>query len=452
MDVLVANPPAYLWDENRRYIQGGSRWSHSTPISRDKVKMNARKGIYSYTPYPFFLGYAASYVADASNVSFYDGVVLNHNESDFLQFVSNRHFDLIVMETPTVSFDLDMRLLQEAKQLTDASIAITGFHASALFEQEMQRYPFIDFAFVNEYEETLKELISKNLDPNGIRGLAYRRGDAIRFNGPRSVIKDISRMPFPFRDPETIRYYTDFTLAGHPNIQMMSSRGCPVGCHFCYTTIFYENSIYRPRSPSNVVEEMKFVKEVYGARQVYFDDDTISINSKHIENLCREMIKEKIDIPWTCMGDITVKRENVELMKKAGCIGMKFGVETVNPEVLRKMHKGIIAENKVVNFRNLLRREGLWAHATFSIGHPGDTEETIRNSMKFAKMLKPDSLQVSIATPIPGTQYYQETVDNNWLSSKDWNKFDGCSGSIVNYEGLNQATIDKLYLEFNEME
>ncbi len=447
MKVMVANPPAYLWDNNRRYVQGGSRWSHSIPMPKETVPVQRARGFYPYTPYPFYLGYAASVIQDICTMKFVDGVVLNMDQDDFLRAVGDFKPDLLVIEAPTVSFHLVMKLTSIIKDQFGSKIALAGIHVSSEYLNALRDNSHIDFVLVNEFELSLRELVEKDLNANGIKGIAYRLENKPVYNGPRPILKDISSLPFPYRDSSVI-FYDDFSLAGKPNIQMITSRGCPVGCNFCYTTVFYENALYRPRTPENIVAEIREVIDRFHPKQLYFDDDTITINPKHISDISKEMIKEKIDIPWTCMGDITVKRENVRIMKKAGCIGMKFGVESISPETLGRMHKGIVTADKVYKFRQMLREEGLWGHATFSLGHPGDTPESIRATMEFAKALKPNSLQVSTATPIPGTHFYEEAVGANWLATEKWNDFDGNKGSVLNFPALSNEEIDKLKEEF----
>ena len=259
--------------------------------------------------------------------------------------------------------------------------------------------------------------------------------------------KNISDLPFPYRD-KTVVFYEDFTLSGYPNIQLLSSRGCPVGCRFCYTTTFFENPIYRARSAENVISEIQYVIENFHPRQLYFDDDTITINPKHIIEVSEAIIRAGIDIPWTCMGDITVKRDTLKLMKKAGCIGMKFGVESPNPETLKRMHKGIVTANSTMKFRHMLKEERLWAHATFSLGHPGDSFEVLKSTIDFAKQLRPNSLQISIATPLLGTPFYKESLERNWIITENYNDYDGNKGSVLSYDQLSNEQIDAIKAEF----
>lgn len=443
MKVLIANPPAYLYDENRRYVQGGSRWSHSYHMSRSLARRTLM-----YLPYPFFLGYASSYLRANSNaeVTFLDACAELMNEKEFHDRITQLRPDLLLIETPTVSFSLLMRLLHEIKtDMPELKIAVAGYHVSGLGTEVMKDESVIDFALIGEMELTLAELVNKELDPTSVTGLIWRKGDVVVSNGLRPIDDNISRYPFPERQKHIINMYNDFALKGTPTVQMMTSRSCPVGCRFCYTNVFYKNPRYRVRTPENVVEEMLYVQKEFGAKQIYFDDDTLSINPKHLQGLCNYMIENKIDIPWTAMADITISHDNVRLMKRAGCIGLKFGVESADPAVLKQMHKGIISMDKTLTFRKFLIEEDIWAHATFSVGHPTDTKESINATIEFAKKLDPDSLQISIVTPLPGTPFYDEVKANGWLASEDFNRFDGANYSVINSPQLKSTEIEELF-------
>jgi radical SAM superfamily enzyme YgiQ (UPF0313 family) len=236
MKVLIANPPAYLYNEGRRYIQGGSRWSYSEFIPRKEALRSTL-----YMPYPFFLGYAASYLRAHSDadVEFLDAAAELQNEVDFLRRLKSSQPDLLVVEAPTVSWNPIMRVLREAKSaLPDMKVAVTGLHVTGLGVQALVGQPQVDFALTGEFELTLAELVDRALDPRGVRGLIYRDGDRLVDNGRRPLDADLSRYPYPERPPHLIDRYYDFAIAGRPNVQMLTSRGCPVGCNFCYTTFF----------------------------------------------------------------------------------------------------------------------------------------------------------------------------------------------------------------------
>ncbi len=444
MKVLIANPPAYLYDEGRCYVQGGSRWSHSYYIQRSVAKKKRW-----YLPYPFFLGYASSYLRahSSADVTFLDACAELMNEKDFHDYVLRINPDLMLLEVPTVSWRPTMKMLEWIKQdLPEIKIVVSGYHVSGLGKEAVDKENTIDFAISGEMELTLTELVNKDLDPKNISGLIWKdRGKTI-FNGIRPVDNDISDYPFPERQKHIIHAYNDFALRGNPTVQMMTSRACPVGCKFCYTTVFFRNTAkHRARTPENIAEEMMYVKREFGAKQVYFDDDTFSINPKHLQDFCSYLIKEGIDMPWTAMADITISPDNIRLMRRAGCIGLKFGVESSNPAVLKDMHKGTVSANKTVAYRKLLREEGIWAHATFALGHPADTPESVRATIKFAMELDPDSLQFSIVTPLPGTPYYTELKENGRLLTDDFTMYDGNNYSVLKLEQMTNAEVETLF-------
>jgi anaerobic magnesium-protoporphyrin IX monomethyl ester cyclase len=443
MKVLIATPPAYLYDENRFYQLGRWDWSMEIPHSKAKTMKEI------YIQYPIWLAYAASYLKKNSNadVHFLDGTALRLNEVEFQDYVTKIKPDLLVMDVPTISFPLRIKMLNSIKEaLPDLKIAAMGKHISGVGMDVMKSEKVIDFAMLGEIELTLAELVEKNLEPKGILGLIYREGENVVFNGIRQVDANISTYPFPERSKDTIKLYADFVFKGTPCITMITSRGCPVGCKFCYTTVFYKSSARnRGRTPEDIVAEMMYVKKEYGAKQVYFDDDTFSINPKHVEAFCSHIIKEKVDLPWSAMGDITISKENVKLMARAGCIAMKFGVESADSAVLKQMHKGTVTAEKTLAFRKLLKDEGIWAHSTFTIGHPADTEESIRATIAFEKKLNPDSSQCAIVTPQPGTPFYMEMKEKGYIVTDDLTKYDGANTSVISTPTLTNTKIDELY-------
>jgi radical SAM superfamily enzyme YgiQ (UPF0313 family) len=225
---------------------------------------------------------------------------------------------------------------------------------------------------------------------------------------------------------------------------MLTSRGCPVGCNFCYTTFFYSGRAWRGRKPEDVANEVLYVREKLGARMVYFDDDTMTLNHKHFEAIVRYFIENKVDVPWAAMGDVTLPRELVHLAKRAGLVGLKFGVESADPAVLRGMHKGPVSADRAMRFRELLKEEGIWAHATFSYGHPGDTVDSMTYTARFALRLDPESAQFSIVTPLPGTPLYWEAKERGWLVTEDFSRFDGANFGVLRTEDFGPEDVERV--------
>ena len=156
-------------------------------------------------------------------------------------------------------------------------------------------------------------------------------------------------------------------------------------------------------------------------------------------------------MPWAAMADITISRENIGLAKKAGCIGLKFGVESADPIVLKDMHKGIVTADKTLAYRRLLREMGIWAHATFTFGHPRDTLESMESTLKFSLKLDPDSVQYTIVTPLPGTPFYYECKEKGWLSTEDYSRFDGNNFGVVDTVNFTHKDVERIHdLAFKE--
>lgn len=449
MKILVSNVPAYIYDHERHFIGAGDqRWSHSYRIPKGSRENH-------HIAYPFNIGYSSALLKRDTDfeIRSYDPCAIDQDEKEFSDFISSYDPDLLLVELPTVCFPLMMKVLKDLKESIDCCLAISGAHITALTKQVMRQYPFIDFALIGEYELTLKEL-AEMIDRDGederlkgIKGLAFRTKDRIFVNERRDLLMDLDYLPFPDREDMPPHYYRDAVVAGEPCVQMLSSKGCPVGCSFCVPiNVIFASKMYRTRSATRIVDEMVLCKEKYGAKQIYFDDDTMVINRKHIHSICDELISRRIDIPWTCMGDITVDFDTLDKMQKAECVGIKFGVESISQEGLKRIHKGTVTKDRVRNFVKMCKKLGLWTHASYVIGIPTDTRKSILEMAGFAVELETDSCQFSIATPFPGAPFFEEAKENGWLSTLDWTKYDGANYSVLSYPWLSSEEIEELLI------
>jgi radical SAM superfamily enzyme YgiQ (UPF0313 family) len=224
---------------------------------------------------------------------------------------------------------------------------------------------------------------------------------------------------------------------GVPSIQMWTSRGCPTGCIFCFSTIFYERPAHRPRNVKDVVDEMEYCKREFNAKQFYLDDDTVTLNPKHLKALCSE-IKSRGDFVWSCMGDVTLTRENLRAMREAGCVAMKFGVETIKPEAI---HKTLVTPDRAVNFRKMCKEEGMWVHGQFMLGFPHDTRESLKATLKYIEKMHPDTFQIYGASALPGTPFYKLAKEKGWLITDDWGQLDAAQPLAVSYPWLSNKDI-----------
>lgn len=204
----------------------------------------------------------------------------------------------------------------------------------------------------------------------------------------------------------------------------------------------YASPKYRSRSAASVVDEMQFCQQKFGARQFYFDDQSFVVKKKHVMDICAEIMRRGLSVPWTVMGDaMFVDREMLEAMAKAGCIGMKFGVESADQTILKAIGKPLDLE-KAKQVARWCKELGIRTHATFCLGLPGETVETIKKTMAYMEEIEVDTAQVSKAVPYPGTPMYEWAMKNGYLTTTDLGNFDGMGDSIISYPGLNNQEID----------
>jgi radical SAM superfamily enzyme YgiQ (UPF0313 family) len=444
MRVLIANPPAYFRRfPDRHFIQAGSRWSHSFWCPRSKR-------VKHYQPYPFFIGYASSLLKrdTEARVKALDACALDFDEKTFIDYVKRYKPDLLLVEAPSISFPLMEEVLEEIKREVDCKIGVAGLHATAFPRQILEKRDFIDYVFIGEYERTLRDLIASGEDKvDHIKGLGFRSRGILKVNLQRNLA-DLNELPWPDRSDLPVTLYHDFEIAGEPTVQMIATRGCPYRCKFCYITILYERPSYRQRAVNDVVDEMEYSKEKLRARQVYFDDDTLAINKKYLRKLALEIIHRRLEIPWAFMGDVTIDRETLKLLSRAGCVGIKFGVETFTQDVSKHVSKSFINVELVRKFMSCCKELGIWTHATYQVGLPGDTVKGMLTTLRFALQLDTDSIQVSIATPLPGTPFYEEARERGWLITEDYTLYDGACRSVLNYPWLSKEDIEKIHKLF----
>ena len=446
MRILLANPPCRidLPEENERYfVRAGSRWPFST------LKKKNHKP--EYVPFPFYLAYCAALLEKNNHDVFViDAIPLNLNVQEFRKLVSDCSPDCILFETSTPTINYDLKLVKELKRDTSAIIILAGSHATVFPEEVMNTSSEVDFILLGEYELNFLDLI-KNLGTTlPIPGLVYRNKGRIINGGRGNPIDLLDKLPYPAYDlfpvspnvnlssyPVFQNAYWDGFCQYRPTVQMHSSRGCPFKCNFClWNQVMYDSGKYRMFSPKRVVDEMEYVIKEFRPKEIYFDDDSFTINKEHVLGICEEIMKRGIKIHWSCMGDAMVTDEDMlRKMAASGCIGMKFGVESGNKSILKNINKPIDFK-RVRKTAELCAALGIKTHATFSFGLLGETEQTMLETMQFSKQLDVDTVQFSITTPFPGTKYFDEMSKRDLLSYKHWSDFDGANSFVVNNKNL----------------
>ena len=389
---------------------------------------------------PILLGYAAAVCEeDGHKVDLIDAPALEISREQTITRVKNFKPELIVMLTSTASAKSDGELAEELREKTSARTVAVGVHASSVPEEALESG--FDMVARGEYEYTIKELANGTAKEKNL-GISYKEKGKFVHNEKRPLIKDLDSLPFPARKflPNE-KYYS--ALYRNPFTFVLAGRGCPQQCIFCSIPQVMAGRAYRMRSVGNVIAELKELKKNYKFKSILFNDDTLNVNKKYVIELCDAMIREKINIPWGAYSRVdTVDEEIAAKMKEAGCFLVKVGFESGSDEMLRSMKKGPRATvEQARKAAKIFRDAGIQVHGTFVFGMPGETMETIRETIDFAKSLNIDFVQFSVAQPYPGTEFYEYLKKNNYLKFDSWDEYldeEGCIIPIFEYPNLSR--------------
>jgi len=316
---------------------------------------------------------------------------------------------------PTLEDDLDV-----AKQIKtwdrDIVVSLKGEPANFFDHRILLDYPSIDYILRGEAEGIVKAYATGT--PLGeIPGVTWRRDGRIVRNPAPAELMDLDKLPFPARDLLDNRRYV-WPETGDPMTTVLTSQGCPFECIFCPVVPLGRLQIsskggrrVRFRSPECIVRELRECVDRFGIRHFLFHADTFTLHGQWVIDLCRAILDAGLSIEWAANSRVdTLDEERLCWMKRAGCRVVGFGVETGNDEHLRLMGKNATADDARQAIR-LCREHGVRSHAFFVLGFPWDTEESIRETVRFALELDPDFFDFNLAYPIPGTELYRMVVD-----------------------------------------
>lgn len=369
---------------------------------------------------------------------------------------------LTQVTAPTLENDMYGCFLAKAR----GAITIAfGTHVTPIPKETMRLYPSLDYVFVGEPDLTLRDFLDHlegNIDNRSaeieelfarhdptykpainedgdvemslIKGLVWRNGNEIRMNFPRPFISDLNDMPIPMHELLPLKEYRMPLIKG-PFTFIVTSRGCPAGCTYCIKHVSYQYSA-RLRSPELLVEEMWQLKRL-GIHNIHMYADLFTVNRDQVVELCKLMIQEEINIKWTCNSRVDyVDEEMLKLMGRAGCWLISWGIESGNEQILRHARKGAYPD-KAERALRWAKNAGIKNWGYFIIGLPGETEETIRETIDFAKKLPLDIALFHVAAPYPGTPFFFEVVENGWFRpGTRWEQVDMDKGTVLDYPEL----------------
>ncbi len=378
---------------------------------------------------PLGIAYLASVLRkDGHNVSIIDIPAMGFGESEIYTFLKNGNFDLVGSGSVTSGLHQALRVLELAKKVANDTgrkifTVYGGVHATLveekLFDEKTREY--LDAVIVGEGEYTLKELVKsleegKNL--KDVKGLIYREEGEIRKNPPRPPIQNLDELPFPAWDLIPVEKYKEFSL--------ITSRGCPYSCIYCCVGTIYGHK-WRGRSADNVIEEMGYLIKKYGAKHFAFVDDAFNLDIKRAKEICRKILENNWRITWEASQGIRLNfldAELVDLMKKSGCLFVGAGIETGDAEIMKTLKRGITKE-KIAQSIQLLHKARIITRGFFLIGNPGETTETLKESVEFGKQLGLRSMGFTFLMPYPKTEYTEWILKHGKILVHEWEKYDG---------------------------
>jgi anaerobic magnesium-protoporphyrin IX monomethyl ester cyclase len=365
---------------------------------------------------------AAAFAAAGAEVKIFDYIVSGYSREKLAQQLNDFQPDATGIGCVTMNFYEAQRVLQDVKDINPEIITmIGGPHVSFTAEETLRRYPSIDLIFLGEAEETIREIspvLKQRNNWPAINGIAWRQDGVIIINGKRNFITDVDAIPLPARHLLPVSRYR---ALGFP-VSMITGRGCPNSCIFCLGRKMVGSKIRR-RKAKNVLDEMEQIIAL-GFERINIADDLFAADKDRVKEICAGIKERGLKFTWSAFARVdTVDREMLEAMVAAGCDSVSFGVESGNPAMLKTIKKGIKLE-QVRNAVQMCKKAGMLAHASFIVGLPGETRETLAQTAELAKSL--DILYgYHFLAPFPGTTV-REKVDKYDLQilTDDWAKYD----------------------------
>ena len=431
MKTLFLNPPSYEGFDGG----AGSRYQ-------------ARREIRSFW-YPTWLAQPAALVPGSKLV---DAPARGLSLNDILPLANE--YDLAVLHTSTPSFESDTKVAEALKAKNPKlTIGFIGAHVAVSPEPSLLASRAIDFVARNEFDYTIHD-IAEGRPLAEVDGISYRVNGKVTHNRDRATIEDMDRLPWVVDVYQRDLVIEDYSIGylQHPYVSLYTGRGCKSRCTFCLWPQTIGGHNYRTRSPENVVAEIARAKEYFPqVKEFFFDDDTFTDDLPRAEEIAKGL--GKLGVTWSCNAKANVPYASLKVMKENGLRLLLVGFETGSQQILLNIKKGMHVD-MARRFMADCHKLGVVVHGTFIMGLPGETHETIEETIRFAKEINPHAIQVSLAAAYPGTYLHKQAMENGWLLRDSLHIVaqDGFQVSSLNYPHLPYeeiyAALEKFYKRF----
>src|SRR5437763_4544566 len=401
-------------------------------------RYQARREIRSFW-YPTWLAQPAALVPGSRLV---DAPPADLTLADVLPLA--REYELAVLHTSAPSFAHDVKVAEALKGENPAlRIGLIGAHVAVQGEGALAASRALDFVCGNEFDFTIRE-IAEGRPLASVAGLSYRDiGGELRRTPERPVLEDMDSLPWVVdvyaRDLDVEHYAIGYLQ--HPYLSLYTGRGCRSKCTFCLWPQTVGGHRYRTRSVGHVVEEMRWAQRAFPqVKEFFFDDDTFTDDAPRAQAIAREL--GKLGVTWSCNAKANVPRDTLKVLRDNGLRLLLVGYETGNQQILYNIKKGMRIEF-ARRFTKDCHELGITIHGTFILGLPGETRETIEETIRFATEINPHTIQVSLAAPYPGTFLYRQALENGWL--------DNANAELVDSHGVQIAPLHYPHLSHTEI-
>jgi len=355
------------------------------------------------------------------------------------------HYDLAVLHTSSPGFAGDVKVAEALKaQNPSLLVGMVGAKVAVEPERSLRASAAIDFVAREEFDFTVAE-VAQGRPLAGVDGISYlAAGGEVVHNADRQLVADMDSLPFVTpvykRDLRAEDYYIGYLL--HPYVSLYTGRGCRSRCTFCLWPQTVGGHRYRTRSVASVLAEAALARELFPQmKELFFDDDTFTDDRPRAEAIARGL--GRLGLRWSCNAKANVPRETLQVLRDNGLRLLLVGYESGNQQILINIKKGLRVE-RARRFAADCRELGITVHGTFILGLPGETTQTIQETIRFAREVNPHTIQVSIAAPYPGTELYRQAVENGWLPEDD-------DGTLVSEAGTQLAALSYSHLGRTEI-
>ncbi len=439
MRIVTINPPLLIAGKEQN------------KFSKDSRSPAVSKGGCVY--YPFWLAYTTGLLeSEGHDVKLVDAPARGNTNEETLRMVADFQPELVIVQTVTASFYNDIDFCEKLRTIyPNVFVALSGDHVTAMPTESINTSRAVDAVVLGELDFTARDLalaLEQEHNLGTVNGLVWKRrtgnAEQIVYNAPREFAsgEDLDKIPFVSKIYKKHLVIEDYFYPSvlYPEVTIWTARGCKYRCTFCKYPQLTTSHQYRARSVKSVVDEFEWIsKNLPQVKDIMIEDDTFTQDRERTIAVCKEVIDRKLKITWTVNARADLDFETMDWMKKAGCRLLCVGFESGVQEILNNVKKGTTVQ-KIRKFMDESKKAKMLIHGCFMLGNKGETKETIKKTIAFAKDLDPDTAQFFPLMVYPGTEAFEWAKKEGFLTTQNWNEWllpDGTHNTIISRPGLS---------------